>query len=239
MNMNSTDKPYSRFDHDAHARSRPDDDFWGQIRRTVGGKPVSEEQIAMIVQAIRSALNFNSQDVLLDLACGNGALASRMFGDLKSYCGVDFSERLIDIGKKYFEKLPDFIFEKNGVADYARQEQNPRRFTKVLCYGSFAYFSEAEAQSVLKALFDVFVNVERIFIGNLPDRDRAIKFYGAEKLNPIELSDHTSQIGIWRSQQEFIDLAAGAGWHCRFSKMPEEFYAHHYRYDVLLTRQPK
>jgi hypothetical protein len=47
------------------------------VRRTVGGKPVDEEQIGLIVGAIRQALACRPADVVLDLACGDGALSER------------------------------------------------------------------------------------------------------------------------------------------------------------------
>jgi cyclopropane fatty-acyl-phospholipid synthase-like methyltransferase len=96
----------NKFDHDFHARTKEETDFWGQIRRTVNGKPVDENQIAMIISCIREKLVLRKGDVLLDLACGNGALSSRFFECLESYQGVDFSARLIEVANKYFAAPP-------------------------------------------------------------------------------------------------------------------------------------
>jgi len=43
-------------DYDSHARTRPRDDFWGQVRRTVHGQPVTEAQVGMIVGAAADLL---------------------------------------------------------------------------------------------------------------------------------------------------------------------------------------
>lgn len=232
-----TDKPdYKRFDHNEHAKSRPTDDFWGQIRRTVQGEPVSDEQIRMIVDAIHAALQLKKGDVLLDLACGNGALSQLLFDSIAAYLGVDFSEHLIKVAKNNFEKLPDYRFVTQGAAEYVREEAHPGKFTKVLCYGSFSYFPAADAAEVLRALHDKFTNVQSVFIGNLPDRERAALFYKIKPASAEEMSDSSSQIGIWRTQKEFAQLAADAGWKSKFSVMPAEYYAGYYRYDVLLTR---
>ncbi len=85
----SEDETYRKFDHDAYARSREADDFWGQIRRTVQGVPVSDDQIALIVDTIREALRLGPDDTLLDIACGNGALSQLLFGSCARYLGVD------------------------------------------------------------------------------------------------------------------------------------------------------
>jgi cyclopropane fatty-acyl-phospholipid synthase-like methyltransferase len=236
MQMQNDKPDYKRFDHNEHAKSRPADDFWGQIRRTVQGEPVSDEQIRMIVDAIHSALRFKPDDALLDLACGNGALSRLLFDSIREYLGVDFSEHLISVAKKNFEKLPNYQFMTQGAAEYVRQEKHPERFTKVLCYGSFSYFPAADAAEVLRTLHDKFTNVQTVFIGNLPDKDRAVAFYKIKMAGAEEMSDSSSQIGIWRTQDEFAELAGSAGWKVKFSVMPAEYYAGYYRYDVLLSR---
>ena len=79
------------------------------------------------------------------------------------------------------------------------------------------------------------LNVSRLFIGNLPDRDRAHLFYPLGKDYTSKLKDHAAQIGIWRSEAELYTLAANEGWELTLTLMPPEFYAAHYRFDALLT----
>jgi cyclopropane fatty-acyl-phospholipid synthase-like methyltransferase len=231
-----TENGYRKFDHDAHARAQAPDDFWGQIRRTVNGKPVSEAQIGQIVSSIKEHLDFAANDVLLDLACGNGALSSRLFDSCAGCLGVDMSDYLVEVAQKYFQKAPAYVFVAQGAKEYVESEDAPGRFSKVLCYGSFSYFSEDDARTVLRALHDKFRAVERVFIGNLPDKEKASSFYKDKPVSEEELGDNQSQIGIWRTRQEFEALAAEAGWRIQFSVMPPDFYAAYYRYDVLLTR---
>lgn len=228
--------PYAKFDHDTYARTRAPDDFWGQIRRTVQGQPVSDEQIKMIVQAIKWGLGMRSDDVLLDLACGNGALSFRLFDSCKEFVGVDLSEYLISVAKKNYEVLPRYRFLEQGAAEYVRLDPLPQRFSKVLCYGSFSYFPADDAADVLQLLFEKFSNVRTVYIGNLPDKERAAEFYKAKQPNAEELSDSSSQIGIWRTRSEFAQLAGNVGWKVRFSTMPADFYASYYRFDAVLSR---
>jgi len=229
-------RQHNKFDHDLHARSKEENDFWGQIRRTVNGQPVDEEQVAMIVDRIHAKLAIQEGDFLLDLACGNGALSSRLFPALTGYHGVDFSARLVEIACKHFATAPKVSFSHSDASEYIASEAHPERFTKMLCYGSFSYFRQEDAANVLCQLNNRFKNVSKAFIGNLPDKNLAEKFYGANRPNFSELLDNESPIGIWRSPDEFITLANAYGWNAEVSVMPEKYYAAHYRYDILLTR---
>lgn len=232
----SSDRSYPTVDYDAHARTCAPDAFWAQVKRTVHGRPVSEEQIEWIVGEIKRQLELEPKDVVLDLACGNGALSHRLLDTCASLVGVDISEYLIDVANRHFAEPPRVRFEAQGAAQYVAAVPDPERFTKVLCYGSFAYFSEADARATLQALNERFPNVRLIFIGNLPDRDRAAAFYASRDPEPGELDDPRAQIGIWRTREAFGELAATFGWDARFSTMPGGFFSVHYRYDVLLRR---
>jgi SAM-dependent methyltransferase len=228
---------FPKSDYKEYPKTLAADDFWGQVRRTVHGKPVSEEQIQAIVQAIVRHLDPQPADTLLDMACGNGALSRYLFDYCAGLLGVDYSEYLIGVAKANFERKPRFEFTCSDAATYIASEPDPRRFTKVLCYGSFSYFPQRDASLVLQGLRERFCSVQRVYLGNLPDKDRAANFYPAGKDYARELSDHAAQVGVWRSQEEFATLAASAGWRCQFVQMPPGFFGAHYRYDVLLEPQ--
>jgi SAM-dependent methyltransferase len=234
--MTNASPGYPKFDHDEFARSCAPDDFLGQTRRTVQGKPVSDEQIKMIIETITAKLALKPDDGLLELACGNGFLSRFLFDFCREYLGIDLSEYLISVAKKHFERTPHHRFVMQGAAEYVRGEPHPERFTKALCYASFCYFPAADAAEVLRSLHDKFTNVRTVLIGNLPDRDRAAEFYKSRQPSAGELSDCSTAIGTWRTRDEFATLANNAGWKVRFSTMPPEFFSSYYRFDALLSR---
>ena len=234
--MSDASLSYQKLDYDVFARTRPADDLWGQVRRTENGQPIPEEQIQMIVAKIRHSLILQDSDVVLDLACGNGALSQLLFPFCAELLGVDLSEYMIDIANAHFASPPQRRFLHQDASAYLRDEAQPERFTKALCYGSFSYLTEEQALSALGDLRERFVNVERIFIGNLPDLDRAHEFYKIKPAGAGEMSDASSQIGIWRSHDDFKRLAQAAGWQIEISLMPADFFSAHYRYDVALYR---
>jgi SAM-dependent methyltransferase len=227
-------RSFPKSDYKEYPKTLAPDDFWGQVRRTVHGKPVPEEQIAMIVRSIRENLELHSEDRVLDLACGNGALSRYLFADCGALLGVDYSEFLIGVAKANFERLPDYAFTCLDAASYVESEPEPARFTKALCYGSFSYFPAADAERVLRGLRTRFASLRTLYLGNLPDRALAAKFYTQALPPESELDDHAAQIGIWRSQEQLRALAARTGWRARFLRMPADFFGAHYRYDAIL-----
>ncbi len=235
--MPSSPRNYPTVDYDTHARTCAPDAFWAQVKRTVHGKPVPDSQIELIVAEIKRQLALSTQDNLLDLACGNGALSHLLIDSCATLAGIDISAYLIDVAKKHFAQAPRVTFIENDVTMYLSTEPAPLRFTKVLCYGSFMYFPDDVAHATLRLIGERFSNVQSIFIGNLPDRDRVSAFYTQRDPMPNELDDPQAQIGIWRTKETFSAMAATAGWRTSFSNMADEFYSTHYRYDALLHRR--
>jgi SAM-dependent methyltransferase len=222
--------------YDAHARSVAADAYWQQVRRTVNGKPIDEAQIMLIANAIAAGLSLTQTDVVLDLACGNGALSSYLFDKCAGLVGVDISPYLIEIAQKDFARLPDYRFHGEDAVSYLAQNHNPSIFTKALIYGAFQYFSREVAVAVLRTLNERFFGVARVFIGNVPDRRRFDQFFRERVPTEAELNDHESQIGIWYRPDEIEAMAQAAGWHASCSYMPADFVASNYRFDVTLER---
>jgi SAM-dependent methyltransferase len=223
-------KPW--IDYDQHARTRPRDDLWGQVRRTVHGVPVGPEQIDMIVTAVRDQLDLQSTDTLIDLGCGNGALTSRLFEYITASHGIDLSNYMIEVAKQRFA-TSRYSFETNDAAAFTQLEPAPERFTKALCYGTASYLDDDQLRRMLRNLFARFPRVTRILLGNLPDPERAAAFY-TDTILP-DLLQPRSAIGVWRSAPTLAALA-GPSWHLVTTRMSTRFFAAHYRYDALLIR---
>ncbi|MCA9176892.1 MAG: class I SAM-dependent methyltransferase [Planctomycetales bacterium] len=225
--------------HKEHPKRCAERDFWGQVSRTVHGKPVGEDQIEMIIDAIRAGLQLAPDDSLLDLGCGNGALASRLFDSLSGYLGVDFSPFLLGVARRHFAAahVRYVCQEIVSFAATSRCDCN-----KALCYGVFSYLARPAAAELLALLYERFPRIQQVLLGNLPDRLKAGDFYAAGgSVAPPDwqrrLDDPQEPIGIWRTRDECDELARATGWDAEFRTMPAQFYAAHYRYDVLLTRR--
>ena len=207
-----------------------------QVKRTVKGKPVPPEQIALIVQAITGGLNLQPGDRLLDLCCGNGALTTLLFAKCAGGLGVDYSAFLIEVAQRLFVHRASEGFVVADALAYLESEARPQDCAKVLCYGAFPYFDPAMAQRMLDLLNQRFSQVTTVFLGQLPDKSRMADFFTTREPAPGEADNPGSLMGIWRTPEELGDLARAAGWRAECHRMPADFYAAHYRYDAILTR---
>lgn len=225
----------NRLLYNTHAAKAAPDDFWSQVRRTVRGRPVDEAQINLIVDAVCTELDLRVDDVLLDLCCGNGALTDRIFTRCRGGLGVDFAENLIAIAQQHFATA-ERLYAVGDVVDFCETAGDTSQFTKALCYGAFALLAADSARRMLQALCERFGSITRVVIGNLPDRALLHSFYDADKYRPGIEYDHESPLGIWRTEDEFRELAAATGWTVEFRRMPVEFFGAAYRYDAILKR---
>jgi SAM-dependent methyltransferase len=226
--------------YETHARSCEPTDFQSQVMRTPHGKPVGEEQVALIVAGIKRNLELEPNDVLLDLCCGNGAITDRIFASCQGGVGVDFTPYLIEVAQKNFARPPARTFQVADALEYVETTQDCERFTKVMCYGAFQCLLESKATGLLVALERRFPNVRRVLLGNLPDLDCAGIFWrqdvGSEPWPIDQLRRHDTPFGTWRSVPEVKFLTSQCGWQTAISRMPLPYFCAHYRFDAVLTR---
>jgi SAM-dependent methyltransferase len=225
--------------YESHARSCDPKDFQSHVMRTPHGKPVAQDQVAMIADGIVSGLNVEPHDVLLDLCCGNGAITDLIFARCRGGVGVDFTPYLIEVAKTNFEAAPARIYELRDACEYVETTDDTERFTKTMCYGAFQCLLESKSARMLVALRRRFPNVRRVLLGNLPDLDRAEIFWrqdvGSDPWPLQDLRRHDTPFGTWRTAEEVTKFAAACGWHTEISRMPPPYFCAHYRFDAILT----
>ena len=219
--------------YEEHAKSCAPDDYWGQVKRTVNGQPIEQQQIDMIVAAIRSRLELRADDVLLDLCCGNGALTTLVLPHCAGGVGVDASPFLIAVAQRAFARELRERYVLADATEFVATTLTPEAFTVVLCYGSFMFLGE----EILLNLRQRFPKLRRVFLGNLPDKALQHTFFAQGSNTPNVANDPSSSTGVWRHREEIDHIANRTGWSARFETMPAAFYASHYRYDVVLTPQ--
>lgn len=188
----------------------------------------------MIVQQVERKLEFNTKDRVLDLGCGNGALASRFFDRISHYVGVDFSPYLLEVANEYFAAPNDVLFLESDIRNVDAYSQNLEGVCKILIYGCIAYLSRNETETLLRDLRDRFPLLEKIFIGNIPLREKATEFFSKRGVENIDLDDQNSPIGVWWDVDSFCQLGVRLGYRATHDRMPQEFYGRGYRFDVLL-----
>ena len=224
----------SDFIHKEFPKSVGREEFWKQIKRTVNGKEVSEEDITNIVNQITDHISPNENDHLLDLGCGNGALASNFFSSINKYTGVDFSEYLLGVAQEFFNPINvEYIYD--SAENFINNCSSPKIYTKILIYGAMSYFGRGGLIKALTHIKSDFVNTERIFIGNIPNKLKAREFYDNGGVKIFNLEDSNSAIGTWWDPEELTQVCNEIGFKVKLLYMPDSFYASKYRFDILLT----
>ena len=226
---------FPKWDYNEYPKTLPPDDLWGQVRRTVYGKAISEDQIQLIVDAIVAGLEIPPARALLDIGCGNAALSERLFPHCDQCLGVDASEYLISVANARFAS-PRHRFICQDALEYVEKETEPLAFDKVLCFAVLPYLSDENAERLLTTLARRFQHVRSVFVGNLPDPNCVSRFFKDSAAARTELDNPESQIGVWRSRDQLSAMAAQTGWRIRFQDMPTAFYQAHYRYNAVLER---
>ena len=229
---------YSSFDHDAFARSKDEQDFWGQIRRTVNGQSVTEDQILIIKNAIEAAMPRFNRNGLLDIGCGNGALTYTLKDKFKYIHAIDPSEYLISIGRKYFAESSNINFFCGGTVDFLfeLEDRSKKSINMILFYGSMSYISTSELSKILEFASLNLPNNEVIYFGNVPDIEKFSLFFSNFMPPDLDLQDHHSAIGKWWSKEELSYFCGKYGFKVDIIRMNQDFYGHQIRFDAKLTR---
>lgn len=222
-----------------------ENEFCKQIKRTQNGKAFDDDQIQLIVESIRKVLNFTSSDNLLDLCCGNGHLAHFFFSEINMYHGVDFSEKLIGVAKKFFEKEPEFTFQVKEIVEFSQcpvltpyTVLKHEDFNKALLYGSVAYLTPAEVKILLKNIYKNFCNIKKLYIAPIPNKEKAKEFFDkrGKDVRFEKLDDASSSIGYWYLPDEFIKISQESGWRAEIIFSDPKQCQAFYRFNILLTR---
>lgn len=206
--------------------------FWDQVRRTLRGQEFEPAQLEIIYREIRAALQLTKSDVLLDLACGNGRLASEFFNEIGSYHGVDLSAQLIKIANNNFAS-DVATFEESALESWLERTPDPQRYTKCLFYGAAAYFGVQELYHILYLLNRRFIHIGRVLVSPVPDIEKASKISWATSQ---DLSDQYSAIGMWHHRGDFVRMARDCGWQAEIRNLDPDSVQSYYKFSAILTR---
>lgn len=218
--------------HKQHPKTVGKTEFWKQIKRTVNGNEVPVSDIKQIVCAIIDGLQLNANDYILDLGCGNAALASYFLPKITAYHGVDFSSYLLSIANEYFHVPRKTSFQELDLNNQVENIHNLDRVNKVLIYGTVSYLSKKNVAKLVKKLSSLD-NIQRVFVGNVPNKNLAENFFAKRGVHNFNVNDEKSDIGIWWNMDELKQIFVENNFECEIKKMPSDFYAAEYRFDLI------
>lgn len=115
-----------------------------------------EERNRAETEKLMPLLKLDRQSKVLDLACGIGRWSDAITTQIDEYCGIDFSENLIDLAKKRPHEANRF-FCVGAVNDFQAvlRENGREKYNRILLIGILIYINDHDLVHVMEQLADV------------------------------------------------------------------------------------
>ncbi|MCD9124381.1 methyltransferase domain-containing protein [Luteimonas fraxinea] len=149
-----------------------------QVGRTVQNVPISDEAVVLLVERIAAALDLQSEDTLLDLCCGNGAITSRLARRVNHVVAVDFAPHLIETARlRSAVENVDYLVDDatKPASELLGREHSARKF---LMNAALAYFRPRQLEDIVGGIV-AHVKGERFrfHLTDVPDESLKWNFY--------------------------------------------------------------
>ena len=212
-----------------------------QVGKTVGGQPITEETLSLIVEGISASLELQPDDRVLDLCCGNGLLTRQIAPRCKSAVGIDFSEPLIETAKKDHgaENIEYRCLDVRKLGTILNEFPEP--FTKVMCYEALAFLEPEDLDALLAELDKVTVENPIILFGSVLDKTRRWNFFNTLRrkvvyMVKIVILKREVGLGRWWKPSEVQEAASRQRMQAKVVPQDSSLHTAHYRFDIKLTR---
>lgn len=213
-------------------------DLFFQVGKTINKEIIPTEIFNDMISDIKLKLNLSTNDILLEMCCGNGLLSKPLGGFVKQVYAFDFTERLIETAKK-------FMYSSNieyKVGDVREDINNIFLFkekpNKILMNDSLGYFETFELSKIIENMMD---RRFYFYITGIPSDTLKWNFYNTyeRKKRYAELrkigDDHNDGIGRWWTYNDFMKIAKIYNLEVIIENQPKKIST--YRMNVLLKNQ--
>lgn len=210
-----------------------DPDFYRQVGRTFHKIPYSESQVQHLVDALLSHLPRDSGASLLDVACGNGMITSRLASHFAHVTGVDYSEPLIGVARQHFSR--DNI--EYVIAEAEHFLAPPASYDCAVVCLALQHFSISQVRALLRRLTVLLKPGAPVALAEVPDGDRLWNFYrglSGRVRYAVDVIRNRPIIGYWWRPTDLHRLALEAGMSLSIHYQPVTCPNHYFRYDAVL-----
>lgn len=217
-------------------------DFLRQVGKTLGGEVITQEQFKRIVVSLQKNLAIQKDDKILDLCCGNGLITYRLAPLCGSIVGVDYSQPLIKVARKYHGG-DGIRYLRASILNLLPERLTPASpFSKIYMYEALQHFSHEELPQILRLAKELAQPGARVFFGSVPDYTRIWNFYNTPERQAEyrqRVAAGQEAIGTWWLPQEIEDAANKAGFTLNWIDQDPDLHTAHYRFDFLLQDKRK
>jgi ubiquinone/menaquinone biosynthesis C-methylase UbiE len=210
-------------------------DFRRQVGKTVGGAPVGDDQIALIVEHIVSCLRLGPTVRAMDLGCGNGLITSHVAKHVAHVTGVDFTPGLLDLAIQ-FHKRENISYVLGDVLAL----HLPDGCDVVWAWELIQHLQKSDLTDFVRSLRRMIRSGGRAGIFGIPDELRREVFYDSvTKRRFAERMDRQGRphIGTWFCASELVTWFEKEGFEAAVVEQPSDLYTAHYRFDLVVELQ--
>lgn len=161
-----------------------------------------EERNKAEVDKLLPFLKLNSQSKVLDLACGIGRWSDAIMTEIQEYCGIDFSESLIELARKrnYEENRFFYVGSVKELGNILTMNHKGQ-YDRILLMGILIYINDSDVISVMEQILKTIDEHAVICIREpvgIEERLTLKEFYSEELKNNYN--------AIYRTKNELLDV---------------------------------
>lgn len=147
-------------------------------------------------------LKFDNQSKVLDLACGIGRWSDAIIMEIQEYCGIDFSENLIQLAKKRKQKKNRsfYVGSVGNFQDVLTMHQKGK-YNRILLIGILMYINDDDLLAVMDQILESIDEHAVICIREPLGIDERLTLKG---FYSEELKDNYN--AIYRTRDELLGL---------------------------------
>ncbi len=161
-----------------------------------------EERNKAEMRKLLPLLRLDVESRVLDVACGIGRWSDAITTQIDEYCGIDFSENLIELAQKRSHAANrSFLVGSANELQHVLVSNQKGKFNRILMIGIFMYINDQELVSVMEQLIEVSAEHAIICIREplgIDERLTLKDFYSEE------LKDHYN--AIYRTRTEVVNV---------------------------------
>jgi trans-aconitate methyltransferase len=189
-----------------------------------------------MVNQISTLLQLSSDDIVLDLCCGNGLITRQVAEEVKQIVGMDFSAGLINTARTV-NHAPNIEYVQANVMTLTASQLSLAE--KCYIHESLMYFTPESLSELLQRL--TMAGITRIVLAGIPDADKIWDFYNTPEKQAYYHQCEQAQrphMGHWWLQHELAEVALKCGFQPRFSAEHPALQTAYFRFDCVLEKYP-
>jgi len=217
-----------------------EDDLYFQVGKTLNKKPIEKEVFDKLTKNIIDKLQLTTDDVLLEMCCGNGLCTYELKDNAKQIIAVDFAPHLIESAKKY--KAADNIsYTLASVFDFLKDFKSNFDVIplKYLMNDAISNFEPENLRQVLESVIEISGGKFIFLITGAPNDDLKWNFYNTEERkqryidNNAKGDTRNDGVGRWWTPQEIKELCESLNLDVAVENLPED--VSNFRMDFLIS----